>query len=567
MPQHHNSETYDLRTNSLPANLPTLPPVEAASSGHCTCFTRYMANPFEGQPPQSQKPQGVAFRIAATNAAAPPTNPFGSLTALTLPTRPKHRPQGLTVKIGGSAPTDRRSSDVAARKSPTCFLSTRTGSNDSSGSGTDHCSTRIPHPPSVPRGTTGHNTRHRTSHQFAKTSSPRGSSSSVDTTPRSEPAARHPHSPLLGGHGSPVTPSSATSSGHTPTSSSLVRSFSFGTEEHAAHANEPEVQRVVNRLFLGPDDEQGIPLRQSEILKERCLGRGAFGEVFLQRHVPTQATFATKFIRLGVEAELLRELKLSRQFCCPNIVRLCGLGIWEGEYQLFMELMDLSVDRLLADAAAINEQMPEAVLGRIMTSVVVGLDYMWEQCRAVHRDVKPSNILISARDNAVKLCDFGLAAIVENSVSMSHVGSALYLAPEVIKKLVEMDVPKPQQTDSAQKKRVAPDCRRDVWSVGLTAVELAQLHHPFAGRSNIFSVLELAARGPTPCIPSSYSPACQEFAAACLHREPKSRPFYRAQPGTSDDVTCPKPLMELEFFRKWVHDNTDVMAWAATLQS
>lgn len=93
--------------------------------------------------------------------------------------------------------------------------------------------------------------------------------------------------------------------------------------------------------------------------------------------------------------------------------------------------------------------IPEAVLGRIAFSVVKALHFLHRQ-QIIHRDVKPSNILIN-RSGSVKICDFGISGYLVNSVAVTYeAGCKPYMAPERL-------VPKQN----------GYDIRSDVWSLGL----------------------------------------------------------------------------------------------------
>ena len=129
-----------------------------------------------------------------------------------------------------------------------------------------------------------------------------------------------------------------------------------------------------------------------------------------------------------------------------------------------MEIMDASLDKFyrLAYGLAAKEPtstepaVPEAVIGRIAGSVVSALLYLY-QLRVIHRDVKPSNILIN-RTGIVKLCDFGISGYLVNSVAMTNdAGCKPYMAPERLR-------PRPQ----------GYDIKSDVWSLGM---------NQFGGRS------------------------------------------------------------------------------------
>ena len=99
------------------------------------------------------------------------------------------------------------------------------------------------------------------------------------------------------------------------------------------------------------------------------------------------------------------------------------------------------------------------VLGKITVAVLSGLIYLYESHRIMHRDIKPSNVLVNSK-GAIKLCDFGVSGELVNSVANTFVGTSTYMAPERI-----------QGSHYTIKS--------DVWSVGLTVMELAIGRFPF----------------------------------------------------------------------------------------
>lgn len=131
--------------------------------------------------------------------------------------------------------------------------------------------------------------------------------------------------------------------------------------------------------------------------------------------------------------------------------------------------MDMSVAAFATLVRSIfnGTGMPEHILGRIALDVVSALNSMWAQCRLIHRDIKPQNILINTRGE-VKLCDFGLAReIVYSGQRLStKPGTLYYLAPERLRRRPENQV---------------YDQRADVWSLGLTILELAIGRFPLQG--------------------------------------------------------------------------------------
>ena len=88
----------------------------------------------------------------------------------------------------------------------------------------------------------------------------------------------------------------------------------------------------------------------------------------------------------------------------------------EGDVWICMEVMDTSVDKFYARAFKNNHNMPETMLVQIAFSVVSALHYLHTKLKVIHRDVKPSNILISV-SGKVKMCDFGISGYLVDSVA------------------------------------------------------------------------------------------------------------------------------------------------------
>jgi mitogen-activated protein kinase kinase len=139
----------------------------------------------------------------------------------------------------------------------------------------------------------------------------------------------------------------------------------------------------------------------------------------------------------------------------------------------------------------------------------------------MHRDIKPSNVLVNSR-GMIKLCDFGVATETVNSVANTFVGTSTYMAPERIQ-------------------GSAYTIKSDVWSVGLTVMELAIGRFPFdasdttadnrisAGPMGILDLLQTIVHEPAPKLPKSeaFPSILDEFVAKCLLKNPDERPTPR----------------------------------------
>ncbi|OJJ61622.1 hypothetical protein ASPSYDRAFT_147787 [Aspergillus sydowii CBS 593.65] len=263
-----------------------------------------------------------------------------------------------------------------------------------------------------------------------------------------------------------------------------------------------------------------LDLRSEDLVTLKELGAGNGGTVSKVMHVSTKVVMARKIIRVdakeGVRKQILRELQVGHDCNSPNIVTFYGAFQNEArDIVLCMEYMDCgSLDRISKDFGPVRVD----VLGKITESILAGLVYLYEAHRIMHRDIKPSNVLVNSRGN-IKLCDFGVATETVNSIADTFVGTSTYMAPERIQ-------------------GGAYTVRSDVWSVGLTVMELAVGRFPFdasdsaagdrasAGPMGILDLLQQIVHEPAPKLPRSdaFPPVLHEFVAKCLLKKSEERP-------------------------------------------
>lgn len=94
--------------------------------------------------------------------------------------------------------------------------------------------------------------------------------------------------------------------------------------------------------------------------------------------------------------------------------------------------MDTSLDKFYLKVYKNNKRIPEDILGKVTVSVVNALHYLHTKLRVIHRDVKPSNILIN-RQGQVKMCDFGISGNLVDSVAKTiDAGCKPYMAVRVV---------------------------------------------------------------------------------------------------------------------------------------
>ncbi|NXN03998.1 MP2K1 kinase, partial [Sylvia borin] len=160
-------------------------------------------------------------------------------------------------------------------------------------------------------------------------------------------------------------------------------------------------------------------------------------------------------IKPAIRNQIIRELQVLHECNSPYIVGFYGAFYSDGEISICMEHMDGgSLDQVLKKAGRI----PEQILGKVSIAVIKGLTYLREKHKIMHRDVKPSNILVNSRGE-IKLCDFGVSGQLIDSMANSFVGTRSYMSPERL-----------QGTHYS--------VQSDIWSMGLSLVEMAIGRYP-----------------------------------------------------------------------------------------
>lgn len=149
--------------------------------------------------------------------------------------------------------------------------------------------------------------------------------------------------------------------------------------------------------------------------------------------------------------------------------------------------------------------MKEDEIAAICHDALQGLEYLHNLGR-IHRDVKAGNILLTD-DGTVKLADFGSSSMI--SPANSFVGSPYWMAPEVILAMDEGQY----------------DGKVDVWSLGITCIELAERKPPYFNM-NAMSALYHIAQNDSPSLSSQteWSESFRNFVDSCLCKKPHERP-------------------------------------------
>lgn len=239
----------------------------------------------------------------------------------------------------------------------------------------------------------------------------------------------------------------------------------------------------------------------------REVGHGSFGAVYHARVAGSREVVAVKKMSyLGKQSlekwqDILKEIRFLRGLDHENTVEYKGCYLAEHTVWLVMEYCLGSA----ADLLEVHKTpLKEAEVAGICAGVLAGLTYLHGLGR-VHRDVKAGNILLTEA-GVVKLGDFGSASI--KSPANSFVGTPYWMAPEVILAMDEGQY----------------DGRVDVWSLGITCLELAEGKPPYFNM-NAMSALYHIAQNDAPSLSSpGWSECFRGFVASCLQKNPSERP-------------------------------------------
>ncbi|KAG6873409.1 MAP kinase kinase Wis1 [Termitomyces sp. Mi166 len=264
-------------------------------------------------------------------------------------------------------------------------------------------------------------------------------------------------------------------------------------------------------------------INMSQLHLDEELGRGNYGTVKKVLHKPTNVAMAMKEIRLELdEAKLnaiIMELDVLHRAVAPEIVEFYGAFFIESCVYYCMEYMDAgSLDKLQGAG------VPELILGRIANSMVRGLKFLKDDLQIIHRDVKPTNVLVNTKGE-IKLCDFGVSGQLEKSLAKTNIGCQSYMAN------VSDKVSQPERIKGESQGNLGTyTVSSDVWSLGLSMIEIAIGQYPFPPESyaNVFAQLTAIVHGDPPDLPEDrFSPEARDWVARCLAKKPEDRATYQ----------------------------------------
>ncbi|XP_054914726.1 mitogen-activated protein kinase kinase kinase kinase 2 isoform X3 [Poeciliopsis prolifica] len=251
------------------------------------------------------------------------------------------------------------------------------------------------------------------------------------------------------------------------------------------------------------------PLEDYELIHR--IGCGTYGDVFKARSIRTSELAAIKIVKLDPGDDITsiqQEITMMKECKHKNIVAY--FGSYHRNTKLWI-CMEYCGGGSLQDMYQVTGPLKEKQIAFVCRETLQGLYHLHETGK-MHRDIKGANILLTERGD-VKLADFGVAAEISASVAKrkSFIGTPYWMAPEV----------------AAVEKKGGYNHLCDIWAVGITAIELAELQPPMFDLHPMRALMLMSKSSfqpPKLKDKTKWSAGFHSFVKMALNKNPRKRP-------------------------------------------
>ncbi|KAI4463395.1 serine/threonine-protein kinase tao [Holotrichia oblita] len=251
--------------------------------------------------------------------------------------------------------------------------------------------------------------------------------------------------------------------------------------------------------------EESLTRQPEEVFDIICkLGEGSYGSVYKALHKESEQVVAIKQVPVDTDLqEIIIEISFMQQCDSPYIVKYYGSYFKNTDLWIVMEYCGIGS---VSDVIKMREKtLTEAEISTILCDILKGLEYLHSRLR-IHRDIKAANILLNTEGHA-KLADFGVAGQLSGTLAKRNTvtGTPFWMAPEVIQEM-------------------GYDCAADIWSLGITALEMAEGKPPYGDIHPMRAIFMIPTK-PPPSFrePDRWSSEFIDFVGACLIKNPEER--------------------------------------------
>ncbi|PIO70171.1 kinase domain protein, partial [Teladorsagia circumcincta] len=234
------------------------------------------------------------------------------------------------------------------------------------------------------------------------------------------------------------------------------------------------------------------------------LGEGSYGSVHKAVHRDSGHTLAIKKVPVDTDLqEIIKEISIMQQCDSKYVVKYYGSYFKNSDLWIVMEYCGAGS---VSDIMRLRRKtLTESEMSAVLRDTIEGLRYLHD-LKKIHRDIKAGNILLNTEGQA-KLADFGVAGQLTDTMAKRNtvIGTPFWMAPEVIEE-------------------IGYDTKADIWSLGITAIEMAEGRPPYADIHPMRAIFMIPTKPPpTFKKPDEWSDEFNDFIKQCLVKKPDDR--------------------------------------------